>query len=200
MSQGTRSQAADRARFEQIYTETRQPVLAYLLRRTENIDDAADLLSETYLVAWRRIDNLPVGGDARLWLFGVARRLLANQRRRTQTGADLAAALKQTLAVEQPQPLPAEREDIGGVLLALAQLSAADRELLLLSGWEELTPTEIATVIGHPAPIVRVRLHRARARLRAKLSAVASDQDRNVVQELTKPTSSLTPPTLSVSN
>ena len=201
MSQGKHSQGADRARFEQLYAETRQPVLAYLLRRTENIDDAADLLSEVYLVAWRRIDNLPAGDNARLWLFGVARHLLANQRRRRQTGADLAAALKQTLAVEQAQPLPAERERVGAVLLtALAQLSAADRELLLLSGWEELTPTEIATVIGHPAPIVRVRLHRARARLRAKLSAVASDQDRNVVQELTKPTSSLTPPTLSVSN
>jgi len=199
VSQGKQSQGADRARFEQIYGETRQPVLAYLLRRTENIDDAADLLSETYLVAWRRIDNLPVGGDARLWLFGVARRLLANQRRRTQTGADLAAALKQTLAVEQPQPLPAEREDIGGVLLALAQLSAADRELLLLSGWEELTPTEIATVIGRPAPIVRVRLHRARARLRAKLSEAANEQDRNGV-EPTKSTSSSMPTTLFVRN
>jgi RNA polymerase sigma-70 factor (ECF subfamily) len=200
VSQGVHSQGADRARFEQIYAQTRQPVLAYLLRRTGNTDDAADLLSEVYLVAWRRIDNLPVGDDARLWLFGVTRRLLANQRRRTQTGAELAAALKQTLAVERPQLLPAERESDGGVLLALAQLSAADRELLLLSGWEELTPTEIATVIGRPASIVRVRLHRARARLRAKLSAAANEQDRNAVQEPTEPTNTSTPTTLSVSN
>jgi len=59
---------------------------------------------------------------------------------------------------------------------ALSELSPADRELLLLSGWEELTPTEIATVIGHPTALVRVRLHRARLRLQAKLSAAAADE------------------------
>lgn len=177
MSRGVRSQAADRDRFEQVYGETRQAVLAYLLRRTDSIEDAADLLSEVYLVAWRRIGNLPLGDEARLWLFGVARLRLANQRRRTRTGADLAAALEQTIAIQQAHQLPVEREPVYGVLTAaLSELSPADRELLLLSGWEELTPTEIATVIGHPTALVRVRLHRARLRLQAKLSAAAADE------------------------
>jgi len=66
VSRGVRSQAADRDRFEQVYGETRQAVLAYLLRRTDSIEDAADLLSEVYLVAWRRIGNLPLGDEARL--------------------------------------------------------------------------------------------------------------------------------------
>jgi RNA polymerase sigma-70 factor (ECF subfamily) len=183
-----RSQAADRARFEQVYGETRHALLAYLLRRTDSLDDAADLLSEVYLVAWRRIGNLPAGDEARLWLFGVARRLLANQRRRNRTGADLAAALEQTLAIQQAHQLPLEAEPVFGVLrAALSELSPADRELLLLSGWEELTPTEIATVIGRPTALVRVRLHRARLRLQAKLPVTEDERSRATPQQAIEP-------------
>ena len=56
-------------------------MLGYALRRTDNTDDAADVLAETFLVAWRRPDEIPPGPQARLWLYGTARRVLANQRR-----------------------------------------------------------------------------------------------------------------------
>jgi RNA polymerase sigma factor (sigma-70 family) len=163
-------QASDHDRFEMIYRETRQSLLAYFLRRVDSADDAADLLSEVYLVAWRRISQVPAGEEARLWLFGVARKLLANQRRRARTAADLAAALERSLASPRAQPSSVESGIAAGeVAAALRELRPADRELLMLSGWEGLTPSEIGVVVGRPSALVRVRLHRARARLRAKL-------------------------------
>jgi RNA polymerase sigma factor (sigma-70 family) len=165
-----KSHGSDRDRFELIYRETRQSLLAYLLRRTDSTDDAADLLSEVYLVAWRRMSQVPAGEDARLWLFGVARRMLANQRRRARTAADLAVALERSLATHDSQQLSVESGIAAGeVTTALRELTSADRELLMLTGWEGLTPSEIGVVVGRPAGLVRVRLHRARARLRAKL-------------------------------
>jgi DNA-directed RNA polymerase specialized sigma24 family protein len=66
--------AADR--FEELYRTTRQDILAYLTRRAGDREQAADLLSETYLIAWRKLPQVPVGHEGRLWLFGVARNLL----------------------------------------------------------------------------------------------------------------------------
>ena len=167
MTRAGQGQASDHDRFETIYRETRQSLLAYLLRRTGSADDAADLLSEVYLVAWRRMRHVPADEGARLWLFGVARRLLANQRRRARTAADLAVALERSLVSHDPSAQSGIAA--GEVAAALRELAPADRELLMLSGWEGLTPAEIGIVVGRPAPLVRVRLHRARARLRAKL-------------------------------
>jgi RNA polymerase sigma factor (sigma-70 family) len=166
----TEADVADHERFERIYRSTRQSLLAYLLRRTESRDDAADLLSEIYLVAWRRLGDVPAGEEARLWLFGVARRTLSSHRRKARAAAELAAALKRTLAVTEVQTPLAEGGLAAGVVVkALGELSPGDRELLMLSGWEGLTPAQIAVVVGRPAALVRVRLHRARERLRAKL-------------------------------
>ncbi len=170
MTRAGQGQASDHDRFETIYRETRQSLLAYLLRRTGSTDDAADLLSEVYLVAWRRMRHVPADEGARLWLFGVARRLLANQRRRARTAADLAVALERSLVSHESQESSVQSGIAAGdVAAALRELAPADRELLMLSGWEGLAPAEIGIVVGRPAPLVRVRLHRARARLRAKL-------------------------------
>jgi RNA polymerase sigma factor (sigma-70 family) len=170
VSRRAHDEAADQERFEEIYTGTRVAVLAYLIRRTATVEDAADLLSEVYLVAWRRIGAVPRGAEARLWLFGVARRVLANQRRRARSEVELAAAIATALHTaaghEVAGPDGGRADEL---LAALAALSKADRELLMLSGWEELTPAEIAVVLGRPAGLVRVRLHRARVRLRATL-------------------------------
>ena len=70
-----------RHRFEAVYAAYHGPVLGYVLRRTGNPDDAADVLADTFLTAWRRLEDLPPEPAARLWLYGVARRVLANHRR-----------------------------------------------------------------------------------------------------------------------
>lgn len=168
------SSTLDQRRFDELYAATRHELLRYLLRRAAQPADAADLLAETYVVAWRRLCDVPDGNEARLWLFGVARRLLANHRRtllRHGLAGDLAAALEQS-ATHSP---PADRdiaydERAIQVREAIAALDEREREILSLSVWDGLRPAEIATVTGDTPASVRLRLHRARRRLRALLS------------------------------
>jgi DNA-directed RNA polymerase specialized sigma24 family protein len=146
MSRSTRRPAADRERFEEIYASTRLPLLGYLVRRSESVEDAADLLAEVYLVAWRRITDVPPGDEARLWLFGVARRVLANHHRRGRNETELAVALEAVLRVHGnagQTPADSGGELEGAVADALATLRPADRELVMLNAWDELSPAGI---------------------------------------------------------
>jgi RNA polymerase sigma-70 factor, ECF subfamily len=65
-------------RFAALFDRTHRPLLAYAVRRVADPADAADIVAETFLVAWRRLDEVPPDEQARPWLFGVARRVLAN--------------------------------------------------------------------------------------------------------------------------
>jgi RNA polymerase sigma factor (sigma-70 family) len=156
-----------RHRFEELYAAHRVPVLGYALRRTDNTDDAADVLAETFLTAWRRLDEVPVGEQARLWLYGTARRVLANHHRGERRRLALADRLKAELAVSYRQP-----NDAGGVpdiAAAFRRLPMPDQELLALAGWEGLDPGQIAAVVGCSRNAARIRMHRARRRLAAEL-------------------------------
>jgi RNA polymerase sigma factor (sigma-70 family) len=150
-------------------------VLAYALRRTTDVQDGADVLAETFLVAWRRLDDVPRGDAARLWCYGVARRVLANQQRSERRRERLAERLRRELpAALESVSTPAETN---AVRTALAQLGPEDQELLRLAGWEELTPGEIAVVLRISSVAARSRLHRARNRLRAALERGAETED-----------------------
>ncbi|MGV1046955.1 MAG: RNA polymerase sigma factor [Solirubrobacterales bacterium] len=155
-------------RFGRLYRDQGRAVLAYALRRVEGPEDAADVVAETFLVAWRRLDEVPVDAGARPWLFAVARRVIANLhragRRRTRLGERLAESLRTELAT-QPAPAGVAAE----VLRAMGGLGDDDRELLLLVSWEELSPGEAAKALGISSLAARSRLHRARRRLRALL-------------------------------
>ena len=153
--------------FARLYDAHFDAVLGYALRRTSRPEDAADVVSETFLVAWRRLRHVPPDA-ARPWLYGVARRVLANQRRGDQRRHRLGERLRRDLATAVP--------DIGDrvaldqtVVAAMARLSARDEEVLALHLWEGLEPREIAEVLGLPATVVRPRLSRARSRLRELL-------------------------------
>jgi DNA-directed RNA polymerase specialized sigma24 family protein len=89
-------------RFRRLYAEHGREVLAYALRRTADAEDAADIAAETFLVAWRRTGEVPAGAEARLWLYGVARRTLANQRRGERRRDRLAQRLRHDLAATIP--------------------------------------------------------------------------------------------------
>lgn len=165
---GALSRELAQIRFGQLYRDQGRAILAYALRRVEGPEDAADVVAETFLVAWRRLDEVPNDAGARLWLFGVARRVIANrhraERRRTRLGERLAETLRTQLAT---QPAPAG--EAAEVLRAMEELGKDDRELLLLVSWEELSPGEVAKVLGISSLATRSRLHRARRRLRALL-------------------------------
>jgi RNA polymerase sigma factor (sigma-70 family) len=152
-------------RFAKLYREEGRAILEYALRRVEDREDAADVVAETFLVAWRRLGEVPIGHEARLWLYGVARLTLANlhraERRRTRLGRRLAEALHTELSAHS-----APAGEAAEVLRAIGELGDDDRELLLLVSWEGLSPGEVARVLGISALAARSRLHRARRRLR----------------------------------
>jgi len=156
-----------RDRFAAIYERHCEPVLGYALRRTANGEDAADVVAETFLTAWRRIDDLPEGDGARLWLYGVARRVLANHHRGERRRSELGDRLRQDLAGVHADP--EYTGELATVAAAFRALPDADRELLGLVGWEGLDPKGIAAVLGCSPNAVRIRLHRARRRFAAEL-------------------------------
>ena len=152
--------------FGRLYREQGRAILAYALRRVDDREDAADVVAETFLVAWRRLAEVPPGAEARLWLYAVARRVIANlhrsERRRTRLGQRLAESLRTELATHI-----AAGGKAAELLRAMAELSEEDRELMLLVAWEGLTPSEAAKVLEISSLAARSRLHRARRRLRA---------------------------------
>lgn len=168
METGALARELAQVRFTKLYCEQGRDVLAYALRRVGDPETAADVVAETFLVAWRRLDEVPLDDRGRLWLYGVARLVIANlhraERRRTRLGRRLAESLRTELAT-QPTPVGEATE----VLRAIGELGEEDRELLLLISWEELSPGQAAEVLGISSLAARSRLHRARRRLRALL-------------------------------
>jgi RNA polymerase sigma factor (sigma-70 family) len=156
-------------RFEGLFRENYAAVRGYALRRARR-EEAQDVVAETFLVAWRRLDDVPV--DALPWLFGVARRVLANQRR----SAGRSTALEQRLAMASPTARSGDPgESVGDAEImraALARLSDSDREALMLVGWHGLSGERAARAAGCTRAAFAVRLHRARARLTAQLASL----------------------------
>jgi RNA polymerase sigma factor (sigma-70 family) len=159
----------DDERFRRVYAGTFEPLLAYALRRVARAEDAADVVAETYLIAWRRGADMPEGDEARLWLYGVARRVLANQDRGGRRRERLGARLRERLAAVVVADPAAEVSQRVTVRAALDRLGEVDREVLRLTAWEGLEPREAAEVLNISAAAVRTRLTRARSRLRELL-------------------------------
>lgn len=159
-----------------IYERYASNVAAYAVRRSSSRSDAADAVAETFLVAWRRRDKVPEEPNTLPWLYGVTRRVLANQRRTDHRRGRLRARLVTEFATYDVGPSPFEEgEEFRRVASALRQLSDDDAELLRLTAWEALTPTEIATVFGIAPGTARQRISRARQRLRKQLAADGGD-------------------------
>jgi RNA polymerase sigma-70 factor (ECF subfamily) len=162
--------SAATARFERLFRAHYGRVLSYARRRT-SAGLADEIAAETFLIAWRRLESVP--REELPWLLGVARRVLANQRRREATQERVARAA----AVPASDALPEVAPD-AELSRALSQLGEQDRELLRLIAWEGLTPAEAARVLGWSAVRARVRLHRARTRLEALLAPPNSKETR----------------------
>jgi RNA polymerase sigma-70 factor (ECF subfamily) len=159
------SRSADEDTFRQVYAAGFDPLLAYALRRVEQPEDAADVVAETFLIAWRRRSEMPDGHETRLWLYGVARRVLANHHRGGIRRERLGERLRQRLTGATRDPGSDVPERLA-VRAALARLGDLDREVLMLTAWEGLQPQEAAAVLQVSAATVRTRLSRARARFR----------------------------------
>jgi RNA polymerase sigma-70 factor (ECF subfamily) len=159
--------AEDKAaqRFSALFRELAPDVTAYCRWRARCPSDAQDAVAEVFLTAWRRLEEVPEGDAARVWLYATARRVIANQRRAT----DRRIRLRERLAA-QPVALPAGEAASDPttelVHAALRSLKPPDQEALLLAEWEGFSPTEIASLMGCARVTARGRLHRARRRFR----------------------------------
>lgn len=164
----TRAQDPE-SRYRTIYQEHLAAISAYALRRTSTPEDAADLVAETFLVAWRRLADVPGGSETRLWLYGVAKRVLANKRRGEARQGRLSSRLAQELRFITDAPPSSVAEPLEGLAEAFSALSKDDQDLLGMAVWEELDAASIGTVLGCSANAVRIRTHRARRRLESEL-------------------------------
>jgi RNA polymerase sigma-70 factor (ECF subfamily) len=160
--------------FEDLYRRHRNAVLAYCLRRTGPAD-ADDAVAQVFTVAWRRREDMPRGDNTLPWLYGVARNVLSHQWRsasRVRRLSEKARALREP-GESSPERVILDDEEHAQVRRAVAQLRPADREVLMLSAWEELSHAEMAEVLGCSTAAVDKRLQRAKQRLQRQYDALA---------------------------
>lgn len=170
------------ARFAQLYADHVRDVTAYVLRRTAGRDDAADLVAEVFLAAWRRVDEVPPKPEALPWLYWVARGLLANSQRSQRRRARLHERLRFERTAEVTSEAMPELETV--ISTALGRLRPKDREVLMLAGWEGLEPADIARVLRITQVAARSRLHRAKRRLERELAALETGETRRLTPGL----------------
>ena len=159
-----------RERFEGLAAEVYEPVQRYVRRRVD-ADSVDDVVADTMMTLWRRLDDVPP--NARLpWAYGVARRQVANHRRTA------GRHLKLVRRVEaEPRPAPGQEGPLDAELhTALGTLPDLDRELLHLWAWEQLEPAEIGMVMGLTANAASIRLHRAKKKLGENLETVRKNE------------------------
>jgi RNA polymerase sigma factor (sigma-70 family) len=168
------SKPPDKRRHDALFAAHHDAVWRFAVRRIGE-DGAEDVVAETFLVAWRRLDAVPEQELA--WLLGVARKVIANQRRGQRRHANLTERIGHELALGAEEPRePAIPAD--AVLAALATLGERDQEVLRLVYWDGLDPSAAARTLGCTAVALRVRLHRARTRMARALAAGGFPADR----------------------
>ena len=159
----------DTQRFRALYKANYARITGYALRRAPSPEDAADVVADTFTVAWCKLDDIPVGDEAVLWLYGVARKVLSNHGRRRESRSVVFAMLArdyQEAVWADPPPGEGVGRQVAGAWKAL---SAEDRDLLGLLVWETLSVEQIAAVVGCSRAVAKVRVHRARRRFAREL-------------------------------
>lgn len=173
----TSTSSVDQRRFEDLYEAHALQVLAYCVRRVGSAD-AADATSETFLVAWRRIGEVPAGPAALPYLYGIARRVLANQRRGLRRRYRLDARLRSLGVSPPPDPsvISLQTIDDRRVADAVRRLPPVDREIVMLAAWEDLPRSTVAELMGMTTAAVDQRIHRAYGRLARSLQSMGAER------------------------
>lgn len=153
---------AKETEFGALFAEHYGAILRYAQRRINDSEIARELAGECFAIAWQKFD--PACPIELPWLYQTTRFLLSNEFRRyaRETEALSLAAMSLDVRVRS--------DDVIDMRIALARLSASERELVRLSYWEGLSANEISRVLGITEGAVRVRLTRARSRLRGLLT------------------------------
>lgn len=156
------------ATFNSAYEQHHADVLAYFLRRLER-HEAEEATAEVFLVAWRRVADLPQGAEARPWLFGVAQNVLRNRQRTLRRASRLLARIASMRAESPPTPetVVVRRHQDRLIASLLDRLRRTDREVIQLRLWEEATFDEIAQILGCSRHAAEQRYRKALLRLRS---------------------------------
>ncbi|MFI5842952.1 RNA polymerase sigma factor [Catenuloplanes sp. NPDC051500] len=165
----------DEEQFSALFEAQFTDVWRFARRRTASGSDADDIAAETFMVAWRRRDEMPVDA-ARLWLFGIARNIVANHWRQDVRRDRLHLRLVGNDAAEDAYEQPTPSQEV--LWPALAALPDKDRELLLMRAWDGLGVGEIATLLGVDAATVSSRLHKARLKLERELTDLSLEEQK----------------------
>lgn len=165
------------ARLRGLWDAHHHAVTKYCRRRT-SLEDARDAVAETFAIAWQKLDQVPEGESARFWLYGVAGRVLSNQRR---TSSRRTSFLQRSRAIDDPEPsaemVVIRRAEEQKVIDAASHLSRTDREILLLAAWEELPHAEIGEVLDLSPAAVAQRLARAKKRLAKEFGRMSAPEE-----------------------
>jgi RNA polymerase sigma-70 factor (ECF subfamily) len=159
---------ADDERFSALYLSKRAQITAYALRRTASREEAADVVAETFEIAWRRLDDVPESPDDLLWLYVTARHVLANAGRRMHRRNELIGRLADGLQGVDVATQPTDEASFVAVT-SLRSLPDDDRELLMLTAWDGLSSADAGRLLGCSPTAARIRLHRARNRLKTEM-------------------------------
>lgn len=158
---------AREAGFRRAFEDHYRPVLAFVSRRLSAREQVQDVVADVFLVAWRRWDEVPKGDELRLWLYGTARLVISNYRRSSQRSLRLESrVLSMPDASAHDDFKVDDQADLKDAITALNRLSDMDRDLILMSVWDDLSNSEIAQLLEVSRPAVAVKLHRAKQRLR----------------------------------
>jgi RNA polymerase sigma-70 factor (ECF subfamily) len=176
----------DRLIFERLYGQHFEAIYAYVLRRAGTAD-TADLVADVFATAWRRIADVPAPPDSRMWLYGVARRVVSQSYRTNARRDHLNVKLGRNFpSVARDEP--PEVSDLEVKVLGLIEnLKDDDRELVTLIAWDGLTHAEVATVLGCSVNAIGIRWHRALKGLRRDLGAEPMDSPHRPNHPLLKP-------------
>jgi RNA polymerase sigma factor (sigma-70 family) len=156
-----------RADFTRLVTDHKRALVRYSLRRLNDPWACEDVVAETFLIVWRRLDQLPSRDRELLWLYGIAFRVLSNHRR--SRGRRDRLHIRLSLERDANENNGVGAINTAPVSLALSGLGASDRELLEFVYWEGLTYREIALVLGISENAVGIRINRAKRNLKALL-------------------------------
>jgi RNA polymerase sigma-70 factor (ECF subfamily) len=162
-------QRGSRAAFEELYSRYSGPLYGFFRRRLDSPHNAEELAQETFLALIRGAQRYQPRALVRTYLYGIALKLLASERRRKNRGENVGG--------EQAGELRAPSTQESGLWVreAVAQLDRADREILMLREYEQLSYIEIANLLRVPLNTVRSRLFRARLELKKQLGPTCGE-------------------------
>lgn len=164
-ARGLSATAGREERLRELYIEHNAGLRRYAHRCGVSGNDIDDVVADVFLVAWRRLESVPSPPGDRLWLIGVTRNVIAKQQGRLWRRLRLMERLRDNVGPQGPEPAP----DHAVLREAIRRLPRTERDVVRLIEWEGLSHDEAALVMGCSPNASRLRLHRAKTRLRRML-------------------------------